>query len=121
MTDDKRRENRRERHPHAAVLEEKMHHIPETTVVRLPGPDFDAPGSKHEVRRPSAYSADSQYSVNSFDSEGTVESDEEARDLLAQADSGPQPVSQEDHGVDSDTGPDEDQVRRARDVLKMKR
>lgn len=100
--------------------EERLHHVPETTIVRPPGPDFDAKGSGHEVRRPSAYSSDSHYSAESHDSERTIDSDEEARELLAMADSGPQPVTKGDHDVDSDSGPDDDQIKRAKEVLKVR-
>jgi hypothetical protein len=64
--------------------------------------------------RPRAWSSDSAYSVQSADSAGTVESDEEAREMLARADSGPQPVS---HADDSPSPipsePDADELRRA--------
>ena len=71
------------------------------------------------TRRFSAESSDSHYSESSDTTEGTLESDEEARELLAQADSGPMPVHHAEPLVDEPAPkPSEDEVRRAREVLK---
>ena len=88
----------RERYPH------QLDHEQEVTVVPPPGPSFDAPGSHHHVeilehhpKRPLSRqeSSVSRYSVESLDTEGTIESDAEAEVLLAHADSGPAPVVHE--------------------------
>lgn len=104
------------------VDEGKLHHLNETVVVRPPGLDY-SPGTEHEVRRPSVWSSDSHYSIDSFDTEGTIDSDDEARDLLAHADSGPMPVhhAEDDEGVGELPAPSEDQVKRAKAVLMMKK
>ena len=100
-----------------------------TTIVRPPGPGSDVPGSKHHVvdqsalidqRRKSVWSSDSVYSdTESYDpdSDGTVESDTEAKELLAMADSGPLTNDDEDQDSIYFPGPDQDQVDRAKEVL----
>ena len=73
------------------------------------------------THRPRAWSSDSAYSIDSAATDGTIDSDEEARELLALADSGPQPAHHVDEPPSPDTsGPDEDEDRRARDILKGK-
>ena len=73
------------------------------------------------AHRPRAWSSDSAYSVDSAATDGTIDSDKEARELLAHADSGPLPVHHVDEPPSPDTGgPDEDEVRRARNILKGK-
>ena len=99
---------------YSQAREEKLHNVEESTLVRPPGPASGAEGTSHEVRRPSNWSSDSFYSEAS---DGTVESDDDARELLATADSGPAKV-EEESSVNEEEGPSVDQVRRAREVLR---
>ena len=88
-----------------------------TTRSRSPKDEHTRPSAT--TRRFSAESSDSHYSESSDTTEGTLESDEEARELLAQADSGPMPVHHAEPLVDEPAPkPSEDEVRRAREVLK---
>jgi hypothetical protein len=114
-------ETLRTRRHNPDINEGKLHHLDETVVVRPPGIDWSA-GTKHEVRRPSVWSSDSQYSASSYETEGTVDSDDEARDLLAHADSGPLPVhhAEADRSVAEPAPPSADQVKRAKEVLMKK-
>lgn len=94
------------------------HHSHRSTIVTPPGPAPGAdpgPEREHTHRRPSAWSSDSHYSDDP--SEGTIESDEEARELLAVADSGPAPVEDSEEGVVEDDGPSKEQVKKAKEVL----
>lgn len=100
--------------------EGQVHQALESVVARTQGPDH-GPKSSNHVHRPRAWSSDSAYSVNRVDTEGTIDSDAEARELLIHADSGPQPVHQS-RGlpIPDASEPDADEVRRARAVLMIK-
>jgi len=93
-------------------------HTSEESAIRPP--ELDSPqGSQHDNRRPSAWSSDSNYSVSSYETEGTIDSDDEARNLLAHADSGPKGVHHaEDESPPTSPAPSEGEVERARKVLK---
>ncbi|ORX37366.1 hypothetical protein BD324DRAFT_650963 [Kockovaella imperatae] len=106
-------------------------HDHHSTIVRPPGPAPEARGSHHHAtidieeypeapknlkRGDSMASKASKYSQ---DSEGTVESDEEAKELLGNADSGPKPLQSSGLGEEqNDSLPSGRQVRMAREVLR---
>lgn len=101
-------------------------HQQESVVVTPPGLTFGSEGTAHEVRRPSAWSSDSHYSdqEDEASSEGTIDSDDEARELLAKADSGPRNFEKEDldeekeqERIAEEASPSDDQVKRAREVM----
>lgn len=62
-------------------------------------------------------SSPSAYSQEDSASDGIVSSDEEARDLLAKADSGPEAAQTRDTHVSVDIEPGEEQVERAKKVV----
>jgi hypothetical protein len=72
--------------------------------------------SRHLHRRPSAWSSDSQYSDDISD--GIIESDEEAKELLARADSGPAPLKTGGEEVEEKDEPSNAMVDRAREMMK---
>ena len=60
----------------------------------------------------------SSQSNYSQDSVGTIESDEEAKELLAHADSGPQLIDESEEDLVGDLLPSDKQVEMAREILR---
>ena len=102
-------------------------HAHHSTVVRPPGPASEAKGSHHhaivdpeeypDLRRTLSRGMSSQ-SNYSQDSVGTIESDEEAKELLAHADSGPQLIDEPEKDLVGDLLPSDKQVEMAREILR---
>lgn len=94
-----------------AGLKPRRHAVDDTTE-SIKQPPFVGTSASSSVN-----SSPSKYSQADSDSEGTVSSDEEAADLLSQADSGPPKVTLADTGAGQTKETTKEQVSRAKEVV----